>query len=391
MRVLHFAKTFSPLSETFIYDYVTELERQGVDNHVFALDRKNEESRPFSKVKIVERPGRWNPRRLWHRLLVATGTGDPRTAEWPQLRERLEAVVHNVQPDVIHAHFGPAGVLIGSVAKTNGIPLVVSFHGFDAFKLPTEPFWKKKYSGLFGRADCITVVSNLMAQHLTEVDAPSDKVTVIRVGKHMEEYPYRPPTSPVRNWISVGRLEEKKGFEDCIDAFRHLVGEYPASTLDIIGDGSRYDALQERIASTGLAENVRLLGRRPHSEVKRKLDSVDAFVLCSREADDGNREGVPTVLMEAQAIGLPVVSTTHSGIPEVIPGENQTLLAPEGDVGEIANRMSQLARESVDRLQDLSQQGREKIEQDFNLSNEVGKLKKMYCSLEEEGSPHGCE
>jgi glycosyltransferase involved in cell wall biosynthesis len=293
----------------------------------------------------------------------------------------LAAVVRHVDPDIVHAHFGPAGALIGPVARADDIPLVVSFHGFDAFKLPSEPFWSEKYTTLFEQAKCITVVSDVMAEHLAEIGAPSDKVTVVRVGKRVDEYPYHAPTSHVRNWISVGRLIEKKGFGDCIRAFQRLVADYPASTLDIIGAGPRYDSLQKEIESAGLTEHVRLLGNRPHSEVKQQMASADGFVLCSKEAGDGNREGVPTVLMEAQAVGLPVVSTTHSGIPEVIPESNRDYLASEGEIEEISDCLNRMAEQSVEELQITSERGRQKIEQDFNLFNEVGGLRHTYQTL----------
>jgi glycosyltransferase involved in cell wall biosynthesis len=381
MRVLHFAKTFSPLSETFIYDYVTELEKQGLDNHVLTFRRENEESRPFPNVDVVEGPGRWNLKRLTHRLFVGFNDRDPRTSAWPQIRERLGSAIRRVEPNVVHAHFGPAGILIAPLTEKLDIPLVVSLHGFDAFKLPSEPFWSKKYPLLFERADCITVVSNVMAEHVTQIGAPADKVAVVRVGKRMKDYPYSAPTSPVRQWFSVGRLVEKKGFKDCISAFRQLNNTFPDTTLDIIGDGPRRGALQREIKSAGLSESVRLLGERPHREVKRRMASADGFVLCSKNSTDGDREGVPTVLMEAQAMGLPVVSTNHSGIPEVIPSQNRRFLATEGDVDQIAERLHRLARATVEEIQSVSQQGRTKVEQEFNLSSEAETLAGIYSDL----------
>jgi glycosyltransferase involved in cell wall biosynthesis len=234
---------------------------------------------------------------------------------------------------------------------------------------------------LFERADCITVVSNVMAEHVTQIGAPADKVTVVRVGKRMEEYPYSAPTSPVRQWISVGRLVEKKAFSDCICAFRQLNDSYPEATLDIIGDGPKRNALQREIESAGLSESVRLLGERSHREVKQRMTSADGFVLCSKTAEDGDREGVPTVLMEAQAIGLPVVSTNHSGIPEVIPSENRAFLATEGDIDQVAGCLMRLASQPVEELQTVSERGRRKVQQEFNLSSEAETLGEIYKNL----------
>lgn len=381
MRVLHFADSFSPLTETFIYDYVTELERQGVDNHVATFQRENKESRPFPKVHVVDRPSRWHPRRLWRRALVPLGIGVPRTSDWPQTRSRLSAVLQDVSPDVVHAHFGPMGVLILPLVLETQVPIVVSFHGFDAFRLPEKEFWREKYLGLFEQADKVTAVSNLMAEHLRSIGSQAERTTVVRVGKRVDEYPYRSPSAPVKKWISVGRLTKKKGFEDCIEAFGQHVAEFPGSTLDIIGGGERLESIQHRVEVTGLADCVHILGQRDHSEVKRRLRSADAFVLCSKETEEGDREGVPTVLMEAQAIGLPVVSTEHSGIPEVIPEGNRKFLAPEGEVEAINGCLRRIASLSDEDLAQVAKRGRKKIEHEFNLEKETRKLVGIYESL----------
>lgn len=111
------------------------------------------------------------------------------------------------------------------------------------------------------------------------------------------------------------------------------------------------------------------------------MSSADGFVLCSKETKDGDREGVPTVLMEAQAIGMPVVSTCHSGIPEVIPEPNRYLLADEGDVKGISEQLCRVARMKSEELREVTQRGRERIESEFSLSKEAKKLKNIYNNI----------
>jgi len=378
MRVAHFRQEFSTLTETFIYDYVTEMHQQGVDTHFVTLRRVNEDSRPFPNVTVVERPSRWHPCRLWHRALVPFSERKPLHAEWPIVRDRLEEALREIQPDLVHAHFGPAGTIIAPVASEKNVPFIVSFHGFDAFKLPDDPFWRDKYETLFGQASKLTAVSHVMADHLMDTGAPEEKIEVIRVGKRLEDYSFLEPDSPVRRWVSVGGSTAKKGHEDCINAFGQLVERFPDSSVDIIGTESQ--SLRKQIEAEGLRQNVRLLGQRPHSEVKKRMQHADGFVLCSKTADDGDREGVPTVLMEAQAIGLPVVSTMHSGIPEVIPEDNHEFLAPEGDVNGLAERLCRLTTLPSDELTRIGKKGRKKVEQDFNLSGEVESLQRIYRS-----------
>jgi hypothetical protein len=128
MRVAHFRQEFSTSSETFIYDHVSEMQRQGVDTCVVTLRRVNEDSRPFPNATVVERPGRWHPHRLWHRTLVPSSERKPLHAEWPLVRDRLEEALREIQPDLVHAHFGPAGIIIAPVANPSssaiGCPMV---------------------------------------------------------------------------------------------------------------------------------------------------------------------------------------------------------------------------------------------------------------------------
>jgi glycosyltransferase involved in cell wall biosynthesis len=203
------------------------------------------------------------------------------------------------------------------------------------------------------------------------------------VGKKLEDYPYRSPErdDPIKRWLTIGRMTAKKGHPDSIAAFHRVAARHPESTLRIIGDGPLYGQVKEYIQQNRLEERVHLLGEMPHDQVKHELTVADAFILCSKTAPNGDREGVPTVLMEAQAIGLPCVSTWHSGIPEVIPEKNQWLLAEEGNVTEIANRMERLMKISGDQLRRVVRRGRLKIETDFNLTKEAEKARDLMAGL----------
>lgn len=382
MRVAHLCQDFSALSETFIYDYVTETDRQGCEGHVVAANLWNRDSRPFEPVHHTPWPGSRHPRRLWHRALAAVGIGHPRSASWPEYRRRVRAAVREIEPDVLHAHFGTTGAVLFPLAEELGIPMVVSFHGKDAFVRPNTERYRRAYARMFDRVEAVTVVSQLMAAHLQGLGVDPAKIHVIRVGKRVEEYPYRPPSGErVREWVSVGRLTEKKGHLDALAAFRDVVEEHPDQRLRIIGEGELLEPLTAYIWDHELAEHVRLLGRVDHEAVKRTMAAADAFILCSRTAADGDREGVPTVLMEAQLLGLPCVSTLHSGIPEVIPEPNRWLLSPEGDVGAIAQAMRRLIAADRAECVAIAEAGRSKVEAEFNLCLEAEKLRALYGAV----------
>lgn len=378
MRVLHFADSFSPISETFVYDYVTELERQGADNHVVTFRRKNPEVRPFPKVHVVDRPGRWHPQRLWHRALVPFGIGAARTSDWPQTRDRVERVVRRVQPDVVHAHFGPAAVLMAPVAECLDVPLVTTFYGYDISSLPTEDFWAEAYDEFWPQVDAVTVLSNEMKSRAEKLGCPAEKLTVVHLSRDLENFPFHPPSRSVESVLFVGRLVPKKAPLDAVRAVEQANARGADLTLDLLGDGPLRDEVERYVKECDLGDAVTVHGRVPNDEVSSRMRKADAFILPSRTAPNGNREGTPTVLVEAQAVGLPCVSTRHAGIPEMIPEAHYDLLVSEGDVAALTEALWTLAGRPIDDLEQMAERGRRKVEQDFSLCEEVKRLHEIY-------------
>src|SRR5699024_8002543 len=113
----------------------------------------------------------------------------------------------------------------------------------------------------------------------------------------------------IKNWGSIGRLVAKKGHEDILKAFAEILKQWPEQYLTIIGEGENEEGLVNLISSLGLETSVTLLGALSHEKTKKEMEKADAFILASKTAADGNKEGIPTVLMEAQAMGKPCVST----------------------------------------------------------------------------------
>jgi glycosyltransferase involved in cell wall biosynthesis len=176
-------------------------------------------------------------------------------------------------------------------------------------------------------------------------------------------------------------LTHKKGHFDTIDAFKKVLECGYDIELEIIGDGELREELQKYIQDSGVEDTVKLSGALPNQQVITKLKEADAFILSSKKGPNGDKEGTPTVLVEAQAIGLPCISTVHAGIPEMIPEENQQFLAEEGNVEQLSKKMEKLINLTPEELEEVAARGREKIEQDFNLTREVGKLISIYKKL----------
>lgn len=389
MRVLHFCGAFSLASQTFIYDTVLELGRQGVDCHVLTMRRENEKERPCDKVHVVPRPGRWNPPRLWYRALATLGiSGDVETHKRPVLRSRLRRCLEQLGPDVVHAQFGPEGVIIGPVTDALGIPLVVTFHGYDVTRLPRREKVRARYQTLFEQADVLIGVSKHNSSKLEALGAPSDKVRTIHNGTQLDQFTYSNPLDrfdeKTVRLLHVGRLVEVKGPLELVDAFQtaqEKVGECVELKLTIAGDGPLRERMLAQIEEHALDEWITYVGSVPHQKVQRLMQKSHLYTQHCKTATDGDVEGQGVTFIEAQASGLPVVATRSGGVPSVVVDGETGYLVPEEDTEAMAERIVYLAQHP-DSWERLSQNGRERMEEHFDLTKQVRKLRSLYQRLQ---------
>ena len=381
MRTVHFSHSFSKLSETFIYDYVTGLQNHGVDTHVITLNRVNANDRPFKNVQQINL-NLLNPERLIRRGADFIRNKSMETSSWPVYRKKLRRILSDLDPDIIHAHFGPMGVLISPVASSLRIPVIITFYGYDISEYALDSYWQEQYKELATHTDAVTVLSEQMKSEAVELGFSDEQTKVIHLGTDLSRFPRKSISHPVRKFVSVGRLSEKKGHIDGIKAIQKAKKETGLSLeLTIIGEGNHRENLQEYISEHDLDDSVSLAGSLPNSDVIDMLYESDAFILCSKTAAKGDKEGTPTVLIEAQAAGLPCISTYHSGIPEIIPEKNHDLLAPEGDVNSISECIKTLVTASEAYVSDHIRLGRERVEREFNIKEETLKFKRLYKRL----------
>lgn len=384
MHSVHFVHTFSKLSETFVFDYVTSLQKQKVDVEVFTFHRVHDQERPFEPVTEIALPW-WNLDRIWNITRDTVLRKNKETSAWPAYRKRIKELCLDKKPDVLHAHFGPMGVLLAPVAKELHIPLVVTFYGYDISEIIRQDYWKKAYRELAEVVSYVTVLSEEMKERAIRVGFAESQIKVVHLGTRVDNITYCTPSYPVTKFLSIGRLAEKKGHLDTLKAFKSVLDHCDRELqLNIIGDGDLRAQLEEFIQSRGLQDYIQLLGQLPHSKVVEHLQNADAFVLNSKTATSGDKEGTPTVLVEAQAAGLPCISTFHSGIPEIIPEENHKLLAEEGDVEQIISNMVNLLNVSKEELNKISKLGRKRVEEAFDVAGEAAKFKQLYNELTSE-------
>lgn len=352
-RVLVYRRKFLPKSETFIY--------QQLVGH--------------RQVK----------------LLVLTRHKPVNLSQFPfrpiYVRKSMNGLVPWLQKKKVkclHARFGTAGVELLPVSRKANIPLIVSFHGFDATKqVKQSRVYRQKLKRLFRQAKAVTVVSSHMKRRLMRLGCPEHKITLIRSGINLGKFPYQAP-APVKNnafrILSVGRLTEKKGMDILIKSFHRLHEKYPQATLTIVGEGEERRRLRDLVKKYSLKQQVRFTGALSQQKVREHMAKCHLFVIACKTAKDGNQEGIPNVLIEAMATGRPVVSTYHAGIPELIQHEQSGFLVPEGSVKKLANMLEYVLTEHQ-RWPHITAQARQRVEQRHDIENQRKILEQLYLSV----------
>lgn len=374
MRVAHLIQRFSNTTETFLYDQVCALQEAQGDHGVLTGERLNPETRPFSGPILLLREGRLG-RHLSGALERGERLGLPTASRYFVLRRQLERALRAQTPALVHAHFGPMGVLAAPVCERLGIPLVVSFYGYDASELPAS-----FYRELWPRAARVIALSEDMRTRLAELGAPRRKLEVIRLGKRLDAFPYRPPQASPRRFVSVGRLVPKKGHALALAALARLRERYPELRLEIHGAGPLEGELREEIRRLELEGCARLCGATPSQEIPRVLAEAEGFLLASHTPPSGDREGTPTAILEAQACGLPVVSTRHAGIPETVPEQSWDLLAAEGELESLVEAWGRCLELSTEELQARAAAGRARVEANHDSHREAARLAEIHAA-----------
>jgi glycosyltransferase involved in cell wall biosynthesis len=284
---------------------------------------------------------------------------------------------------LVHSHFGTDSLPALELASALGVPLAVTYHGFDA-TLTEEAMradggfaeYLERRDELFERADAILAVSQFIADELERQGAPRRKLKVHHLGGPPGSAPAGEPPPPVV--LFIGRHVEKKGIGDLIEAMGRVRGAVPDARLLVVGDGPLRAGLEARARELGVdADFAGWL--EPHA-VAEHLRRVRVLCVPSRRAANGDAEGLPTVIPEAAAQGLPVVGTRHSGIPEAIGEERGGLLADEGDVDGIARQL--IAVLSEDELwRRLSAGAVANAARNFDPQRQADELERIYDEL----------
>lgn len=293
-------------------------------------------------------------------------------------------LLHGRQPALIHAHFGVEGVYALPLARRLGVPLITTFHGFDATlstpALLLSPAWANYplfRHRLARQGDLFLCASAFIRERVLAMGFPAERTRVHYIGVDCRAVQPRDPEEETPTILHVARLVEVKGAEYLIRAFATLAARHPKTQLELIGDGPLRASLQKLAGSLGLAERIRFTGALPHAEVLARMRRAAMLVLPSVHTASGRVEGLGMVLMEAAAAGVPVIGSRIGGIPEGIAEGRSGLLAPERDPDALAACMETLLSDDALRRR-MGIEARTFVEERFDIHRQTALLESFY-------------
>ncbi|WP_204141633.1 glycosyltransferase family 4 protein [Halomicronema sp. CCY15110] len=405
-KLAYVVKRYPRYSETFIVNEILAHEAAGIDLHIFALRPpadthfQDKIARVRAPVTYLKKPaqGRMNPSvttltpnsgtyfwaelqeaakvmpGLWAKLGDAAGerASVVYQAAWLAQDMRQQGITH------LHAHFGSIATSVARLAAHFAeVPYSFTAHAKDIFHDDVEP---EDLRRKLRDAATVVTVSDYNVTHLQQqFGADAGKVRRIYNGIDLSELHYQPPTQRSPRILSVCRLVEKKGLLYLIDACALLKQWGCEFTCQIVGTGPLEGELRSRLTDLHLNDWVEIVGPRPQGEVFALMQQAAVFAAPYVIGNDGNRDGLPTALLEAMALGTPCVATDVTGIPELIHDRDTGLLVAQRDVEGLATALRSLLTQPEMRSA-IATQARHLIETEFDITRNAAALRACFQS-----------
>lgn len=418
MKIAYVLKTFPKLSETFILNEILELERQGLELHIFSLREASETKMhpgvaevkagvtylryvppqsalyriPFERYaqRLQRRNDRWfvflrRPVRYLRTLL-----SHPRSSERRRYFDQALGLARELLKGEfthLHAHFANEPTSVAKLAHhLTGCNFSFTAHAKDIYLSDRADLATK-----MAAANFVITCTGFNRNYLAEIAAPNARIHVCYHGVDVSRFSGEPDVrrdgsvEPLQI-LSVGRFCEKKGFPYLLQACYRLKQRGRRFDCRIVGFGPLQQELEELIRTLQLEECVVLAGKMTQDKLIDEYRRADLFVLPCLVTDDGDRDGIPNVLVEAMAMRLPVVSTPVSGIGELLDHMENGLLAAEKDSGSLAAAVELLLEDPALRRR-LGANGRQKVMEAFSLDRSTGKVRDLLLRAGEKPQP----
>jgi glycosyltransferase involved in cell wall biosynthesis len=367
--VVIFRTDLLPVSETFIQAQAAALKKF---TPIFAGLRRLQTSLPLPATAIVVAE-QGSPATAVLRTKIYRATGFS-----PKFHKKVSAA----EPKLIHAHFATDAVLALPLVSMLKVPLIVTLHGYDvtmsdfhhSSSLAGQLFLKRR-NRLWQQANLFLCVSEFIRQRAIEAGFPKEKLRVQYIGIDVKNFALRRVQPSEEIILFVARLVEKKGCEYLLRAVELVTRRRPKVKTIVIGDGPLRNSLETLARNLGI--DCDFLGAQPVSAVRTWLERAMVFCVPSVEARNKDSEGLGMVFLEAQAMGVPVVSFRHGGIPEAVHHGVTGFLAEERDVSQLHEHLLELLSSDEFRHA-IGQRGAELVRARFDLAFRTRELEQIY-------------
>lgn len=352
-------------SETFIHNHVKLLPQR--IHFLFGgyLPQLYSRDKGLSAFPII------GPKKRWFTLFKK---GRENTTE--TLIAAIESYLVKNNIKLVFCEYGPSGVELMHIAQKLNIPLIIHFHGYDAYRDDVLGTYGKQYPELFAMAAQIIGVSKHMCNQLIKLGCSENKLTYLPYGIDTGIFKFSEHTNKERIFIACGRFVEKKAPHITIRAFEKVFRQNNLARLMMVGDGELLKGSVELVKELGIQEAVEFKGALTQKEIARLYISSFAFLQHSITTATNDSEGTPLSVMEAMAAGLPVVATRHAGISDIITDPTLGFLVEEKNLDEMAGKMLYLLNNPLIAA-DMGRKASEHIHENYGIDVYTGKLSNL--------------
>ncbi len=293
--------------------------------------------------------------------------------EW-DIKQALKKSLKENKIEAVLAEYGTTAARVLPICQELNLPLIVHFHGYDATVYDVLK-QHNNYKELFAYAKYVIAVSKAMFDQLINIGCPKEKLILNTYGPN-DAFLKLTPTLKEDQLIAIGRFTDKKAPYYTILAFKNVISQIPNAKLIMAGDGYLLNTCKNLVKLYQLEKNVAFVGVVTPDEYRNYLTNSRAFVQHSITAENGDMEGTPLAVLEAAAAGIPVISTNHAGIPDVVLNNETGLLVDEHDVVGMSDNMLKILQDKSLALQ-MGKKGKERIKNQFSMQKHIDTLNKL--------------
>jgi colanic acid/amylovoran biosynthesis glycosyltransferase len=390
-RVAYVVKRYPRFSETFIVNEILAHEAAGEELSIFSLLTPEDTHYQdviarvrapvtYLKAEGVRATEFWSAvgdaagliDGFWERMAIA----EPEGARYVYQALKLAVEIRRRSIEHLHAHFATAATTVARMAAhLTGITYSFTAHAKDIFHVDVD---RDDLRRKLADASHVITVSDYNVAHLRAI-APESAARIRRIynGLGLEAFDYDEPAERARAILAVGRLVEKKGFDTLVDACALLRDRGSTFECGIVGAGELEPQLRARIALHRLEGIVTMAGALPQEDVKCELTSAAVLAVPCIIGADGNRDGLPTVLIEAMALGTPCVSTDVTGIPEIVRDGETGIIVPQRDPVALADALARLLDDADLRVR-LARNARQLVVREFDVHRNAALVRECF-------------